>query len=400
MLITIIVLQVLLGLVINLFIYRTYILGCNKRWVKLTYILQAIVCDVLLLASLLIAQSLMGTLPLMVYMLWVIYFFMLTFFTKFAFSLFVALRWLLRRFRPHRRYRGLTIAGLIVAASIFLTIIYGNVVGRRDIRVERVEIVSDRIPAAFDGFTIAQFSDTHIGNMGSQSELITQLVKSINELSPDVVVQSGDLVNIVSNELNDWYMDEFRKIEAPVYSVLGNHDLGFYIQNTETHPPHRSVEMLKAKQAQMGWKLLENDREFIKRGDDSIVIAGVTFPNDMGHNGTNSIEGGSNLKFATRGVNDSTYSILIAHTPKMFDSIVTIARPDLTLSGHMHSMQFKITIGDWFWSPAAWNYPLYSGLYERGRHKLYVNDGIGYVAFPMRIGAAPEITLFTLRRPH
>ena len=78
--------------------------------------------------------------------------------------------------------------------------------------------------------------------------------------------------------------------------------------------------------------------------------------------------------------------------------IVEAGYGDLTLSGHVHSMQLKIRPWGRGWSPAKWIYKHWSGRYDTGRHTLYVNDGTGYVAYPMRLGAWPEVTLFTLKR--
>ena len=60
-------------------------------------------------------------------------------------------------------------------------------------------------------------------------------------------------------------------------------------------------------------------------------------------------------------------------------------------------MQMKIHVGKWVWSPAQWMYPRWSGLYTEGDKHLYINDGMGYVLYPMRIGTYPELTLITLR---
>ena len=42
-------------------------------------------------------------------------------------------------------------------------------------------------------------------------------------------------------------------------------------------------------------------------------------------------------------------------------------------------------------------YDEWSGLYEREKGKLYINDGLGCVAYYTRIGSHPEITVITLR---
>ena len=71
---------------------------------------------------------------------------------------------------------------------------------------------------------------------------------------------------------------------------------------------------------------------------------------------------------------------------------------DLTLAGHVHSMQIKLRLFGRAFSPAQLLYTRWSGRYDEGGRTLYINDGTGYVVFPMRLGAYPEITLITLRR--
>lgn len=66
-------------------------------------------------------------------------------------------------------------------------------------------------------------------------------------------------------------------------------------------------------------------------------------------------------------------------------------------------MQTMITLGNWRWSPAQYRYEQWGGLYPRfnedgEKTNVYVNTGVGEVGIPMRIGAYPEITLFTLRK--
>ena len=96
---------------------------------------------------------------------------------------------------------------------------------------------------------------------------------------------------------------------------------------------------------------------------------------------------------------DQHFDIVCGTTPQAWHRIMAAGRGDLTLSGHVHSLQMKLRLGQkWQWSPAAWFYDEWSGPYADGERMLYVNDGIGYAMVPMRIGARPEITLFELRR--
>lgn len=46
---------------------------------------------------------------------------------------------------------------------------------------------------------------------------------------------------------------------------------------------------------------------------------------------------------------------------------------------------------------AAWMYSEWSGMYQEGNQCLYVSEGTGG-AIPFRLGATPEIIVFTLHR--
>ena len=62
------------------------------------------------------------------------------------------------------------------------------------------------------------------------SSLILKTGLPLN-ISADLILFTGDLVNDRAIEMKDW-MEVFGKIKAPfgVFSVLGNHDYGDYVQ--------------------------------------------------------------------------------------------------------------------------------------------------------------------------
>ena len=84
-------------------------------------------------------------------------------------------------------------------------------------------------------------------------------------------------------------------------------------------------------------------------------------------------------------------------TPQHWDEIVQDKLGDITLAGHIHAMQMKLPIGERGISPSQIKYKRWSGLYEQQGRWLYINDGIGYGMYPMRIGARPEITVIELK---
>lgn len=104
---------------------------------------------------------------------------------------------------------------------------------------------------------------------------------------------------------------------------------------------------------------------------------------------------GQGLQRRTR----ETFNITLAHVPQLWEQITTAGYGDLTLSGHVHAMQLKIRFSGRGWSPASWLYEHWSGRYDNDDGRtLYINDGTGYVGYPMRLGARPEITLLTLKQ--
>ena len=106
----------------------------------------------------------------------------------------------------------------------------------------------------------------------------------------------------------------------------------------------------------------------------------------------------ADLSGAYRGVPDSLYNITAVHIPQLWGQIADAGYGALTLAGHVHSMQMKLRLFGRAFSPAQLLYTRWSGRYDEGGRTLYINDGTGYVVFPMRLGAYPEITLITLRR--
>ena len=369
------------------------------RCVSISYIIQAVLLDVVLPAAFYVVTVRYGREGMGAQaMLWLMWGLLLSFLSKTVFALFLLLGDLLNRLLS-RRWRFFGIVGGVLAGLVVIIMVYGVVRGVSVIRVTRVEVVSPKVPEEFDGYRVVQFSDLHIGNLAPSGTLMRDMVDTILSLKPDLIVNSGDLVNIRSSEITPEVFRELGRLEAAdgVVSVLGNHDLGIYIPG-DPEAAQRSLERLKRIQAALGWNLLQNEKIWLRRGGDSIAAAGVDFPHNGRHRGMQSVTVGSDLGRAMSGVDSAHFALLVAHTPSIWDSIPQAGAPDLTVSGHIHAMQLKFKVGGWSFSPAEWMYPEWSGLYTRNGRRLYVNDGIGYVLFPMRIGAPAEVTLFELRR--
>lgn len=289
-----------------------------------------------------------------------------------------------------------------IAAGIALTALFawGATAGRTRLIVNRVEVRSERLPEAFAGFRIVQLSDIHIGSLVCPAQELQRLVERVNALEPDLIVFCGDLVNIRSTELDQRAMQLLGGLKAPygVVSVMGNHDVGGYIRDTAALSPETSRAQVVERQRAMGWRLLEDSTIYLHRGADSICVTGISFaPALQDHRHAWDLPP-TDLEKPYEGVPAQTYNITAAHLPQLWDRIRERGRGDLTLAGHVHSMQVKVKLWGWAWSPARWLYDRWSGRYDQDGSTLYINDGTGYVAYPMRLGANPEITLVTLEK--
>ncbi|HZH95937.1 MAG TPA: metallophosphoesterase, partial [Flavisolibacter sp.] len=282
--------------------------------------------------------------------------------------------------------------GLAVGGGLFGSLVYGFS-NKYNYHVKKVPLAFKNLPAAFKGLKIIHISDVHSGSFTDKSK-VQQGINKILQLKPDLILFTGDLVNNKADEMTD-YVDVFRQLKAPlgVYSVLGNHDYGDYVQWPSAEEKIANLEQLKQTHANLGWKLMQNEHSIIERGGESIALLGVEnwsakarFPKY------------GRLKDAYAGAADAPFKILMSHDPSHWDAEVrtNYADIDLMLSGHTHGMQFGIDIPWLKWSPVQYVYRQWAGLYEAGRQKLYVNRGFGFIGYPGRVGILPEITLIEL----
>jgi uncharacterized protein len=285
--------------------------------------------------------------------------------------------------------------GLMVAAIPFSAFIYGMVKGAYDYRVKRVTLHFQNLPQAFDGFKMLQISDLHTGSFTS-TEPLKEAVQLINKQEADLVFFTGDLVNNVATELTD-HIGTLKDIKAQqgVFSVLGNHDYGDYVNWESREAKTRNLQTLVAAQRQMGWQVLMNENRRIEKDGEHITVLGVeNWGNRAG------FPKYGDLSKAYSGAENSPFKVLLSHDPSHWDGEINKNFPDidLTLSGHTHGMQFGVNVPGLKWSPVQYVYEQWAGLYKRGKQYLYVNTGLGFIGYPGRVGFLPEITVFELKK--
>lgn len=366
------------------YIYRTYISKWKKKAMRMLYWVPSIV---LLLGMVYVFGSFKAK-PESMNLLGI---FLITFLTinvpKIVFSL---LSLLFRAIIP--KSKGQIVGNCIAGASALFVmgyILYGAFFGTENFQIRETTILSKDLPKGFENYRIVQISDIHCGSWAGDTKALKKAVNLINDQEPDLIVFTGDLVNNIATELDE-FMPVLSQLKAKdgVYSVLGNHDYAMYIPWESPEKKEQNLIALKQKQADMNWILLNNRHVKLYQNRDSLALIGIEncgrppFPNY------------AKFPEAMEGT-EGMFKILLSHDPSSWRrKVLPETDIQLTLSGHTHAMQTKI----FGFSPAVWVYPEYEGLYREGKQMLYVNIGLGHLMYPLRLGAWPEITLLTLKR--
>jgi predicted MPP superfamily phosphohydrolase len=282
--------------------------------------------------------------------------------------------------------------GVGLGSALFGTLLYGFR-NQYNYQVKNLRLAFENLPQAFKGLRIVQISDIHSGSFMDKSQ-VAKGVDIINEMQPDIILFTGDLVNDRATEMKP-FTDVFAQLKAPlgVYSTLGNHDYGDYVRWSSKEDKQANLEHLQQVHAHMGWRLLMDEHVVLEKEGKKIGLLGV-----QNISGRKSFHSYGSLQKAYAGSENLPFKILMSHDPSHWDAEVRTQYPDidLTLSGHTHGMQFGVEIPGIKWSPVQWVYKQWAGLYENAQQKLYVNRGFGFIGYPGRVGILPEITVIEL----
>ena len=282
---------------------------------------------------------------------------------------------------------------IILAGFSVVGFTYG-IRNRYNYRVRNIKLSFKSLPGAFKGLRIVQLSDIHTGSFDNHQAVADGIQRAMDQKA-DIILFTGDLVNNKSDEVVHKYQEIFSRLKAPmgVYSTLGNHDYGDYVQWESPEAKIANLDELKRIHASMGWRLMMNEHIVLERGNDKIALVGIenwsakaNFPK----------YGDMAKAYAGLPEKNIPFKILMSHDPSHWDAEVLPKYKDinLTLSGHTHGMQFGVESKWLKWSPVQYMYKQWAGVYGDGEQKLYVNRGFGFLGYPGRLGILPEITVF------
>ena len=266
-------------------------------------------------------------------------------------------------------------SAMLVPLAALLVTVLGFWNARRTARVVRVDVPVAALPAALEGFTVAQITDIHVGPTIKQHYL-QAIVRKVNALEADMVAITGDLVDGKVHELADHV--------APLAQLRSRHG-SFFV--TGNHEYYSGAHAWMAELRRLGVRVLMNEHVVLQQNQAAVVLAGVADFHadrfDPSHR--------SDPHAAIAGAPlDAGVRLLLAHQPR---SAFEAAKAgfDVQLSGHTHGGQF------WPWNLfVPLQQPFTAGLRRLQDLWVYTSRGTGYWGPPKRFGAPSEITLLRL----
>ncbi len=272
----------------------------------------------------------------------------------------------------------------IIFIIIFLFIsfyLYATYISTGSLVVKERRITNSKIPDSFNGLKIIHFSDLHYGSTIFLED-VKDLVKTINNRNPDIVVFTGDLIDNnydISTKEQEELTKQLQGIDAALgkYAVVGNED------------GENFITVLN----QGDFTILNNDSELIYKDDNSpILLVGLS----------SYLKEQTDVEKAYSYFNDPThnseiYTISLVHEPDAVLDIVDKYPTDLFLAGHSHNGTIRIPyVGALKKVEGAKEYD--QAFYKLNKGELYISSGIGTKEPGFRLFCRPSINFFRLSK--
>ncbi|SDE91661.1 metallophosphoesterase [Sporomusa acidovorans] len=266
---------------------------------------------------------------------------------------------------------------MAVPAVPFMISTYGVIGGDSIIVVNRHTLLFPQLPPALNGFTIAQISDTHMGNFFGMDKL-ERVLAMVKRERPDLLVITGDLVDDLGllspliNRLTAFHSELLQGI----FFCWGNHEY------------FRDINRIRRALESSPVKVLANSHQVLTNG---LVLAGVDYP--WGNNkGEQEGKRRSYFAQAMQGIPADSFTVFLTHHPDFLDNAFA-AKVPLSLAGHTHGGQ--VAFGGVSMLPVQYKYM--RGMFRQDGCYGYVSVGTGHW-LPLRIGCPAEISIFTLKK--
>lgn len=283
----------------------------------------------------------------------------------------------------------------------FLLYLLLSAIEQKFLVTTKYNITSSKLGKEFDGLKLVVLSDLHNHSFGKSND---RLIKRIEELSPDIILISGDMITkhkpcmpsiayiLLENLVNKY----------PVYYAYGNHEQKFQDLIMD-NPSDENDRILYStwveyhnKLASIGVNFLDNNAITLIRSNSKLRINGISIDREYFKHFTIPSMEKEYLTKLLRKREEDAYQILIAHSPVYFHNYIDWGA-DLILCGHLHGGIVRIPIIGGIASPQVNLFPKYdAGSFHENNQVMIVSRGLGSHSFMPRLFNPPELVFIQL----
>lgn len=276
----------------------------------------------------------------------------------------------------HRHRRLFWVLSLV--AALLLDAV---VVEPRMLLVRRIDVAIAGLPDEWDGGTVIQLSDPHLGYPSPAS---WRAIDTVHTEHPDLVIVTGDVADERSSvpTVMTWAKQLCQAAGVPVIYVPGNHE---HWRFDDGQAMGAFLDQLR----QAGFVVLENESMRLIRGSGGTGLTIVGLDDSYSHH----MDVGEGFS----GLAAGEQAIVLEHCPDDVTSIVASGHASLVLTGHTHGGQVRLPVWGDRLTAVLEGSPFVRGLYEVNGVPLYVSQGLGMSVLAVRLFCPPEVTVFTLK---
>ncbi len=241
------------------------------------------------------------------------------------------------------------------------------------IEVHHYRIAHNRLAEALRNEKVVFLSDLHMRRFGPREQEIIGILK---EEKPDIILLGGDYISFQGSY--DPVMAFFQELPR-AYAVMGNSD--YYNENGSCILCHKPNS--RELKSDPNILFLRNTSTLLHTAGGQVNLIGLDDP----------VNKKGNIAEAARGTDSSLPSVLLAHSPDVFEEAAARGI-DFVLAGHNHGGQVflaRYLKGHMLVDPA---FEYLDGFFQKGRTLMYVGRGIGTSFFPFRLGVRPGVAFF------
>lgn len=275
---------------------------------------------------------------------------------------------------------------LLVQLAGTAAFVRGFIIEPFKLRLTAVMTFTDRLPCGTEPIRVLHISDLHVERLTEREDKVLQMAQ---EAKPDLIVISGDYVNLSYNR--------DKKTLKQVRQLLGQLSAPYGVFATLGSPPVDLRETVVPIFEGLNITLLRHGWQQVTLGNGrlgnhrSLTVMGMDCTHDL------AVDAGR-LAQLVRAAPSNAPQLLVYHSPELMPEAAQHGI-DLYVCGHTHGGQVRLPFLGPIFTSSQLGRRFVMGLYRNGRTTLYVSRGIGLEGLSaprVRFMCPPEMTLITI----